>query len=147
MDETNQTARDAEHLKLLSVFHYVLGGMLYLFGCFPIIHLLMGIAILTGTVGPDNSDDEFPKLLFGVMFTILPLLFIFITWTIATLVVITGKKLSRRVSFSFCFLMCCIECVFFPFGTVLGVFGIIILNRPSVRAMFTPPPQYCPRPA
>jgi len=29
-----------------------------------------------------------------------------------------------------------VECIFMPFGTVLGVFTIIVLNRPSIKALF-----------
>ena len=42
-----------------------------------------------------------------------------------------------------------IECMFTPFGTVLGVFTIIVLMRPEVKTMFgivtAPPPQPCTR--
>ncbi len=31
--------QDLEHLRLLSLFHYVVGGIAALFGCFPFIHL------------------------------------------------------------------------------------------------------------
>jgi hypothetical protein len=29
-----------------------------------------------------------------------------------------------------------IECIFIPFGTVLGVFTIIVLMRPTVKELF-----------
>jgi len=32
--------------------------------------------------------------------------------------------------------MAAIECIFMPFGTVLGVFTIVVLARPSVKEMF-----------
>ena len=32
--------------------------------------------------------------------------------------------------------MAAIECMFFPFGTVLGVLTIIVLIRPSVKPLF-----------
>jgi len=38
--------RDEEHLKLLSIFHYVVGGIAAFFAFFPIIHLVIGIACL-----------------------------------------------------------------------------------------------------
>ena len=38
-----QSNADTEHLKLLSIFHYVVGGMAVLFACFPIIHLVIGL--------------------------------------------------------------------------------------------------------
>ena len=31
-----------------------------------------------------------------------------------------------------------IECIFMPFGTVLGVFTIIVLMRPSMKELFDP---------
>jgi hypothetical protein len=32
--------------------------------------------------------------------------------------------------------MAAISCIFMPFGTVLGVFTIIVLLRPSVKELF-----------
>jgi hypothetical protein len=34
--------------------------------------------------------------------------------------------------------MACVECIFIPFGTVLGAFTILVLMRPSVKEMFDP---------
>ncbi len=36
----------------------------------------------------------------------------------------------------FCFVMGCVECLFMPFGTVLGAFTILVLNRQSVKGLF-----------
>jgi hypothetical protein len=36
----------------------------------------------------------------------------------------------------YCLVVAGIECIFMPFGTVLGVFTIIVLMRPSVRNLF-----------
>lgn len=109
MNETDPTAKDQEHLKLLSIFHYVLGAMLYLFGFFPIIHLTIGILFLTGVIQPESPDEEFPAQLFGLLFTILPLLLMAGAWTLATLVIIAGRKLARRISYNYCFVIACIE--------------------------------------
>ena len=38
--------RDDEHLNLLSILHYVLGGITALFSCFPIIHVGLGVMML-----------------------------------------------------------------------------------------------------
>jgi len=40
------TEQDAEHLRLLSIFHYIAGGMQGLVGCFPIFHFLFGAAVV-----------------------------------------------------------------------------------------------------
>jgi hypothetical protein len=47
-----------------------------------------------------------------------------------------GRYLSRHVNRTFCLVVAGIECVFTPFGTVLGVFTIIVLMRDSVRELF-----------
>ena len=39
--------KDEEHLRLLSIFHFVVAGMTALFALFPIIHLLIGLAIVS----------------------------------------------------------------------------------------------------
>ena len=36
----------------------------------------------------------------------------------------------------YCFVVAAIECILIPFGTVLGVFTIIALSRPSVKVLF-----------
>jgi hypothetical protein len=36
----------------------------------------------------------------------------------------------------FCLVMASITCMFMPFGTVLGVFTLIVLMRPSVKPLF-----------
>lgn len=41
---------DLEHLRLLSIFHYVVAGLSGLAACFPIIHLAIGISMLTGNL-------------------------------------------------------------------------------------------------
>lgn len=37
----------------------------------------------------------------------------------------------------FCLIMAGIACLFMPFGTVLGVFTIVVLTRESVREMIS----------
>jgi hypothetical protein len=39
---------DEEHLSLLSIFHYVVAGLGALFSLIPVMHILMGVGMLTG---------------------------------------------------------------------------------------------------
>lgn len=66
--------------------------------------------------------------------------FIILGWTFAAFVVATGRFLARRKHYTFCLVMAGVECLFMPFGTVLGVFTIVVLTRESVRALFAPQP-------
>ena len=128
---------DQHHLNLLSIFHYVLGGMLYVFGLFPVLHFMMGVLMLTGALGADNPEDEAALRILGCMFVLLPIVFVAGAWTLATLVIIAGRKLARHLSYTFCLVIAGIECIFMPLGTILGVFTIIVLSRPGVKSLFT----------
>lgn len=131
--------KDLEQLKTLSIFHYVVGGLIALFACFPIIHLIIGITFLTGgfpTPPSQPNEPDFPIKMFGLMFTIIPLILILGGWTLAIFAVIAGRKLAARQSYMFCFVVAAILCAFMPFGTVLGVFTIIVLSRDSVKQLF-----------
>lgn len=123
--------QDEEHLKLLSIFHYVVGGIAGFFACFPIIHLIIGIAMLAGAFGRKG-----PPPVMGLMFVMMALIFITAGWTLAICLIVSGRRLARRTNYKFCFVIACISCVFSPFGTVLGVFTIIVLVRPTVKELF-----------
>jgi len=122
--------KDEEHLKLLSIFHYVVGGIAGFFSCFPIIHLIMGIAMLAET------SRGGPSVFFGLIFVMLALTFITLGWTLAICMIISGRRLARRKCYKFCFAIACVSCLLMPHGTVLGVFTIIVLMRPSVKELF-----------
>jgi hypothetical protein len=127
--------RDAQELQLLAIFQYVVAGMTALFGCFPIIHLAIGIAALSGHL---NSGIRDPKetILFGWLFTTVAGAVILIMWTAALLFALVGRNLQKRRHRMFCVIVAGFECMMMPFGTVLGVFTIIVLMRPSVSELF-----------
>ena len=133
---------DLNHIKILSIFHYVVAAIAALIACFPIIHLLIGISILTGGFFSDTSEIgmPFPFSLFGLLFTVIPAAIILLGWAFAICLAIAGRFLSTKQHHMFCLIMAGISCIFIPFGTVLGVFTIIVLVRPSVKALFTEKP-------
>lgn len=128
---------DLEHLRLLSIFHCVVAGLSGLAACFPIIHLTIGISMLTGNLADMPTDtDEFPVQLFGLMFTLIPAIFILAGWAFAICLFLAGRYLASYRNHTFCLVMAGISCIFVPFGTVLGVFTILVLSRPSVKELF-----------
>lgn len=134
--------QDLEQIRLISIFHYIIAGIAGLFACFPVIHLLIGISILTGSIFPSDVPSDllpFPFILFGLMFTLLPAAMIFLGWAFAIGMALAGYFLTRKRHYMFCLVMAGISCVFMPFGTVLGVFTIVVLIRPSVKELFAYP--------
>lgn len=134
--------RDNEHLQLLSIFHYVAGGLLALASLFPVLHVMMGlIMILAPTSSGAQADEQAIATIFGLMFILVPLMIIATGWIIAGLIIFTGRCLQKRTRHMFCLVVAGLECIFVPIGTVLGVFTIIILIRDSVKQQFGVPTQ------
>lgn len=126
--------QDEEHLRLLSIFHYVVGGLAGLFACFPIMHLIMGIVMLAG--GFQDASSQGPPKVIGLIFVMMALFMISGGWALAICLIISGRQLAKRRLYKFCFVIACVSCAFIPFGTILGVFTIIVLMRPSVKELF-----------
>jgi hypothetical protein len=126
---------DLQYLKLLSIFHYVVGGLAALFACFPIMYIAIGILTIYAPGTMDSQDDALPSL-FGWIFIIIGGGLILLGWAFAVCIICAGRYLARQVHYMFCMVMAAIECIFMPFGTVLGVFTIVVLAKPSVKDMF-----------
>ena len=124
--------QDAEHLKMLSVFHYVAAGMAAMVACIPLIHLFMGLALATGMFG--DTDPEARPV--GLVIMAFAGLFILCGWTFAAFIAFAGRSLQKRKRYTFCLVMAGVECLFMPVGTVLGVFTIMVLVRDSAKELF-----------
>lgn len=129
---------DEQQLNLLSIFHYVLGAIVGIFACLPILHLVMGLIFLAApppTSGPNPPPPIFFKAMGGIMVAFAAM-FILLGWTLAGCLVCAGRCLARRRNRTFCLVIAGVGCLFMPLGTILGVFTIIVLMRPGVQAMF-----------
>lgn len=131
--------QDPKDLDLLGIFHYVVAGIAAIFSCFPLIHLFMGIMIMTGGFGESqNPGDPAPRFI-GLIFVVFAGVFILTGLAFAACTAFAGRYLRKRTKYMFCLVMAGIECIFIPFGTVLGVFTIIVLQRPGVKRLFGRP--------
>ena len=131
----------AEKLRLLSVFHYVVGGLIALFASMGLIHVTFGLLILLnpGLFASSNGQGG-PPAFFGLFFGLVGGGVVVIGWTLGFLTILSGRYIAHRKRRMFSLVMGCINCVLFPFGTVLGVFDIILLTRDDVRALYGEPP-------
>jgi hypothetical protein len=128
--------QDDEHLRLLSIFHYVVAGIMAMIACFPIIHFGVGVAIILAPEMFGNKGEP-PPAFIGWLFAIVGAVFIALGWTFAALTFTAGRFLAMRKNYMFCLVMAALECMWAPFGTVLGVFTIVVLMRESVKQLFT----------
>jgi len=127
---------DLEHLRLLSIFHYIIGGLAALFALFPLIHVGIGVWMLTSPETMSQNSGEPPVELFGYLFAGVGLFFVLVGETMAGLIIYSGRQIQKREKYLYSFVVACVMCLFIPFGTILGVFTIIVLSRDSVKRMY-----------
>ena len=129
--------RDREQLNLLAIFHYIVAGLAALFSFFPLIYTAIGVIfIFAARNGTAKPGEELPPEFLGWIFAVLGSLLFVIGVVMAISILMAGRSLALRKRYTFAFIIACIECLFFPFGTILGVFTIVTLSRESVKALF-----------
>ena len=133
--------QDKEHLRLLAILHYVVAGLAALFSFFPLLYTTIGaIFISVARHGTPKPGEELPPEFLGWIFVGVGSFLFLVGIAMAICILLAGRCLSRRRCYSFALVMACIQCLFVPFGTILGVFTIIALSRESVKAFFETTP-------
>ncbi|MDB6125581.1 MAG: hypothetical protein JWQ71_4574 [Pedosphaera sp.] len=130
--------QDAEHLRILSIFHYVVGGLLACFACFFIIYIVVGL-VMASAPTTLNGHGAPPRFV-GWFMAMIGCFFLFLGWSLAALIIYAGRCLAQRKHYRFCMIIAGVSCMFMPFGTVLGIFTILVLQRERVKGMFHPVP-------
>ena len=128
------TQQDENHLKLLEIFHYVAAGITVLVGCIPFVHLAIGIGLQLVPVA-DHPSAEIPRIV-GWVLIVFATIIILVFWALALVILVSGRNLCHRKRYTFCLIVAGISCLLIPYGTVLGVFTIMTLMRPSVKQIF-----------
>ena len=130
--------RDTEQLNLLAIFHYVVAGLAALFSFFPLLYTTVGaMFIFAARHGTAKPGEDLPPEFLGWIFAVLGSLLFLMGIAMVICILIAGRSLALRKRYSFALVMACIECLFVPFGTILGVFTIVVLSRESVRGLFS----------
>jgi hypothetical protein len=130
------TDRDAEHLRLLALFHFINGFLNLLVVGVAIIQFVFMRGIFTQMKhSPGYKKDPPPEFILDLFVWIIALFGLF--YLVATVLnVMSGFFLEKRRHHIFSTVVAGLNCVQMPVGTALGVFTLIVLNRDSVRAKF-----------
>jgi hypothetical protein len=133
--------QDDSHLDSLAIAHYVMGGIMVLFACFPLMHVAIGLSMVFDWGNMAEAMEAQPNggpppEIFGWFFVVIGLAFFLLGQALSISVIVSGRFLKQRKYYMFSFIMACLACAAFPFGTILGVFTIIVLARPSVKAIY-----------
>lgn len=129
-----ESNKDLDHLRLLSIFHYIVGGLGFLFWLFPLFNVGMGYIFLQHPEILGNNQEA--SAIIGYFSLWSGIILFFFGQILSILILISGKCLKHRSKYNYSFAAACIGCLWIPIGTVLGVFTIMVLSRPSVKKLY-----------
>ena len=135
--------RDLEHLRLLKGGFYIMAGITGLFTLFSLLYLGLGGLFASGAIPMKEGSTDDPRMM-GLIFLVVGVGFLVIGLAITFLAFATGRNLRDRRNRTFCLVIAGLSCLQIPWGTVIGVCTISVLNRPSVKALFEPPGAVVP---
>ena len=133
-----QAVVDEEHLWLLSLFHYISGGM-------GIAGALMagGWAVVMGVMfstmpPPDGANEAMAE-----QFQAMPLIMAVMVGTFAALLltygvteIVVGRLITQRRARIFTLIVGLPRMAFFPYGTILTALTFVVLDRASVQQLY-----------
>jgi len=131
--EVNQ---DLEHLKILSICFYVLSGLTLFPVIFGLIYIVFGVFFGVALSAEAHRPNEPPPAILGGFIAAFGLIFALGFGVLGGLILKAGLNLSKQKSYTFCFVVACLVCLWMPLGTILGIFTMIVLTRDSVKAIF-----------
>jgi len=135
----DQHRADADHLKLLAVFHFVGAGLAVFGMLFVLLHYTMMHAFLGNPQFWQNQKNPMPNPMPPQFFEIFKWVYVFFAaWFLVSLILnlISALCLLGRKGRTFSMVVAGFNCLHIPLGTVLGVFTIIVLLRDSVRELY-----------
>lgn len=120
---------------IVSIFHFVAGGFQILLSSIGVIYMALGYMITSGAI--DSPKSEPPPEILGWILSFAGLVFAVVLLTLGILVLKTGFNLMKKRSRTFCIVIDAILCLMIPFGTIVGIFGLVLLMKPETEELFT----------
>ncbi len=134
--------RDRDHLKILGIVYYVNAGTIAFCALFGLLYAGIGLFMLAGGLpGPAHGKGLEEAKMVGMMFAIFGGAAALFCLTLGLLNFLAGRWLRSEKHRIFCFVVGCLNLMSLPYGTLLGIFTILVLNRPRVKAIFAGAPD------
>jgi hypothetical protein len=146
----DQRKADGEQLNLLATFHFVGAGLAVVGMLFLCAHYAMMSTVFAnpqtfkamvsqGGAPGQQMPPTFPGFPPAQLFAILKWFYVIGgVWLAASCVlnILSGCWLRARRNRNGSIVVGVLNCLHIPLGTVLGIFTIVILSRPSVRQLY-----------
>ncbi|MHA3773981.1 hypothetical protein ACXR0O_20815 [Verrucomicrobiota bacterium sgz303538] len=134
----DQRKVDAEHLKLLTIFHFIIAGLAVVGLAFLMIHYMVMSSVFSNPEmwkGNGHHAAPPPKEFFMFFKWLYAFVGVFLLLgAIGNL--LSAFYLRARKNRMFSLVIAGLNCLQVPLGTVLGVFTIVVLTRDSVRETY-----------
>lgn len=118
------TAADRDHLKTLSICSYVYMGLQSIGGLFSLVYAGVGATFVS-----QGEELGWAFVGIGAFVGLIVLISLLLTF-------FATRWMGQGKNWLFCVIIAGLHCAGFPLGTTLGVFTLVILNRPTVKAWF-----------
>lgn len=148
----SQRAVTQERLRLLSLGYYISGAIGAVCVSFLIIHMAVFTAIslvpasvwnnkssTQNSVQSDGTPDHYevhsnapPAIVFRILAGVIGII-ILIGWTLGGLTIYAGRCIKLRQRHTFVMTMACVNCIWIPYGTLLGVATFLTLGSPDAK--------------
>ena len=132
--------KNNSNLQALEICHYIWGGLICLMGLFPLIYVAFGIAFVSDVFG--TSTQGGPPAEFGYFFIAIGLFVTAIAQTVGILNIFSGRNIRQRRGKILTMVLAGLNCFSVPFGTILGVFTLVILSQEDVAREYSEAESY-----
>ena len=133
----DQRKVDADHLRLLAIFHFVFAGLCVLgLGFLALHYLLMHTMMNNPEMWRHQQNDGPTPAEFMAVFVWFYVGFGAICLIIGIANLLSGLFLRKRRHRVFSLVVAGFNVLQFPFGRMLGVFTMVVLLRESVRELY-----------
>jgi len=140
-DPAIQAALDVDHLRLLEIGFYISGVMTAFrfiwFLLMAVFFAIIGFTTAFATPhGHNGSSGGPPPAMFFLIFACVFGVIILLTLIFAGFEIYAGICLKKRRHPVLIQIVAALYCLSIPWGTALGVFTFMVMNRSSVRPLF-----------
>jgi len=128
-----------EHAKLLGLFLWLLTGFqVFIIALVGILYLFIFGAVFATAEHKPNEPP--PELIFGIIVVVMVVLGI-MTALFSVPKVVAGYGLRKQKSWAkvWAIVACIMACMSFPFGTAVGVYGLVFIFGEQGKAYFDGP--------
>jgi hypothetical protein len=107
-----------------------------LFAAFPLVYVAIGIVAVRGISRPPGLSPDLDPRFFGWLFVAIGLSISFFLAVNAVLKLAAARAIGQRRMHTLCLMTAALTTLGIPWGTVLGVLSFVVLERPTVKALF-----------